>query len=154
MCNESGGMIDDGTVFRMGKDNFRWIGGCDGSGIWLRDQAQARGMKVWVKNSTNELHNLQVQGPKSAEVLKQCIWTRPDQASVEEMQWFRFSIARLDDDLGIPLVVSRTGYTGEMGFEVFCHPKDAPTVWSRIMQAGQAQNIKPMEYPDHHPASQ
>ena len=144
MCNESGGMIDDGTVFRMGKDNFRWIGGCDGSGIWLRDQAQARGMKVWVKNSTNELHNLQVQGPKSAEVLKQCIWTRPDQASVEEMQWFRFSIARLDDDLGIPLVVSRTGYTGEMGFEVFCHPKDAPTVWSRIMQVGQAQNIKPM----------
>ena len=144
MCNESGGMIDDGTVYRLGKDNFRWIGGCDGSGIWLRDQAQARGMKVWVKNSTNELHNLQVQGPKSAEVLKQCIWTRPDQASIEEMGWFRFSIARLNDDLGIPLVVSRTGYTGEMGFEVFCHPKDAPGVWSRIMQVGQAQGIKPL----------
>ena len=43
MCYEHGGMIDDGTVFRLGDNNFRWIGGCDASGKWLRDQAEKHG---------------------------------------------------------------------------------------------------------------
>ncbi len=109
MCYENGGMIDDGTVYRLGQDNFRWIGGSDESGIWLREQAEKLGIEAWVRNSTDQLHNLQVQGPKSRDVLKQIIWTRPDQATLEELEWFRFSIARIGDELGIPLVVSRTG---------------------------------------------
>ena len=70
MCYESGGMIDDGTVFRLGKDNFRWIGGNDTSGLWLREQAEKLKLRTWVKDSTSQLHNLQVQGPKSLDVLK------------------------------------------------------------------------------------
>ena len=73
MCHESGGMIDDGTVFRLGKDNLRWIGGSDASILWLRQQAEQRGMKAWVKDSTEQLHNLQVQGPHSVEVLRKII---------------------------------------------------------------------------------
>ena len=144
MCNPSGGMIDDGTVFRLGQDNFRWIGGCDGSGIWLRQQAEKLGLRVWVKNSTDQLANLQIQGPKSGKVLEKVIWTRPDQSAINELEWFRFSIARLHDDLGIPLLVSRTGYTGELGYEVFCHPKDAPAVWRAIASAGEPEGIKPL----------
>ena len=85
--------------------------------------------RAWVRNSTDQLHNLQVQGPKSRDILRQIIWTRPDQATIDELEWFRFSIARIGDEHGIPLVVSRTGYTGELGYEVFCHPKDAPAVY-------------------------
>ncbi|MDH3630335.1 MAG: aminomethyltransferase family protein [Gammaproteobacteria bacterium] len=144
MCYENGGMIDDGTVFRLGQDNFRWIGGSDESGIWLREQAQKLGLEAWVRNSTDQLHNLQVQGPKSRDVLKQIIWTRPDQATLEELEWFRFSIARIGDEHGIPLVVSRTGYTGELGYEVFCHPKDAPAVWDAIWEAGKAHDLTPL----------
>jgi len=144
MCNPSGGMIDDGTIFRLGKDNFRWIGGCDGSGLWLREQAEKLGLRVWVKNATNQLANLQVQGPKSKEILQRVIWTRPDQASVEELAWFRFSIARMQDDTGLPILVSRTGYTGELGYEVFCHPDHAPEVWRIIAAAGQESGLKPM----------
>ena len=144
ICNESGGMIDDGTVFRLADTNFRWIGGCDNSGLWLREKAQELGLRVWVKNSTPELANLQVQGPKSLDVLQKIIWTRPDQAAVNELGWFRFSIARLFDDVGIPIVLSRTGYTGELGFEIFCHPKHAKQVWRSVMEAGQPENIKPM----------
>ncbi len=144
MCYENGGMIDDGTVFRLGQDNFRWIGGSDESGIWLREQAQKLGLEAWVRNSTDQLHNLQVQGPKSRDILKQIIWTRPDQASLEELEWFRFSIARIGDEHGIPLVVSRTGYTGELGYEVFCHPKDAPAVWDAIWEAGKAYDLTPL----------
>ncbi len=144
MCYSNGAMIDDGTVFRLDKDNFRWIGGSDDSGDWLRTQASELGLRAWVKNSTSALANLQVQGPKSLDVLKPIIWTRPDQASIEELAWFRFSIARIGDDQGLPILVSRTGYTGELGYEVFCHPSDAPTVWDAIWQAGQAFGITPL----------
>jgi aminomethyltransferase len=144
MCYENGGMIDDGTVFRLGQDNFRWIGGSDDSGLWLREQAQKMGLEAWVRNSTDQLHNLQVQGPHSRDILKDIIWTRPDQATLEELEWFRFSIARIGDEHGIPLVVSRTGYTGELGYEVFCHPKDAPAVWDAIWEAGQPYDLTPL----------
>ena len=145
MCNESGGMIDDGTVFRIAQNNFRWIGGCDGSGLWLREQAEKLGLKVWVKNSTDQLSNIQVQGPDSRKLLSRLIWTRPDQASVEELGWFRFSVARMQDAAGIPIVVSRTGYTGELGFEIFCHPRDAAAVWQMIMdQQSHGIPITPM----------
>ncbi|MDE0309380.1 MAG: DUF1989 domain-containing protein [Acidiferrobacterales bacterium] len=144
MCNESGGMIDDGTVFRLAPHNFRWVGGCDGSGLWLREQAEKLGLKVWVKNSTDQLANLQVQGPNSRKLLSQLIWTRPDQASVEELGWFRFSVARMQDAAGLPIVVSRTGYTGELGYEIFCHPRDAATVWQMIIDPSHGMPVTPM----------
>lgn len=145
MCYENGGMIDDGTVFRLGQDNFRWIGGSDESGIWLREQAEKLGLKqVWVRNSTDQLHNLQIQGPHSRDILKDVIWTRPDQASVEELEWFRFSIGRIGDEMGIPIIVSRTGYTGELGYEVFCHPKDGEAVWKAIWEAGAPYSMTPL----------
>ena len=144
MCYENGGMIDDGTVFRLGQDNFRWIGGSDDSGIWLREQAAKLGLQAWVRNSTDQLHNLQVQGPRSRDLLRKIIWTRPDQANMDELGWFRFSIARIGDEHGIPLVVSRTGYTGELGFEVFCHPRDAAAVWDAVWEAGQEFDIAPL----------
>ena len=144
MCYQNGGMIDDGTVFRLGQNNFRWIGGSDESGIWLREQAQLLGLQAWVRNSTDQLHNLQVQGPNSRDILREFIWTRPDQATIDELEWFRFSIARIGDEHGIPLVVSRTGYTGELGFEVFCHPKDAVAVWDAIWEAGQPHGLTPL----------
>jgi aminomethyltransferase len=144
MCYENGGMIDDGTVFRLGQDNFRWVGGSDESGLWLREQAQQLGLQAWVRNSTDQLHNLQVQGPKSRDILRDIIWTRPDQANLDEMGWFRFSIARIGDEQGIPLVVSRTGYTGELGYEVFCHPRDAAAVWDAIWEAGKPHGLTPL----------
>jgi aminomethyltransferase len=144
MCYESGGMIDDGTVFKLGKDNFRWIGGNDASGLWLRQQAQERKLRAWVKDSTSQLNNLQVQGPKSQDVVRKIIWTRPDQPTADELGWFRFSIARIGDDKGIPVILSRTGYTGEQGYEIFCHPRDAESVWDAIWEAGQEFKIAPL----------
>ena len=145
MCLDTGGMIDDGTVFRLGRENFRWIGGQLGySGVWLREQAQRLGLKAWVRSSTQQLHNLQVQGPDSRRILEQVIWTRPDQPTIAELGWFRFTIARIGDYDGIPLVVSRTGYTGELGYEVFCHPSDAPAVWDAVFEAGASHGLVPM----------
>ena len=144
MCYDTGGMIDDGTLFRLGPDNFRWIGGSDASGLWLRRQAKELGLHAWVRDSTDQLHNVQVQGPLSREILSEVIWTRPDQASVEELGWFRLSIARIGHSDGIPIIVSRTGYTGELGFEVFCHPSKAPEVWDAIWEAGEPKGLTPL----------
>jgi aminomethyltransferase len=143
MCYEHGGMIDDGTLFRLGENNFRWIGGDDYSGIWLRELAEKLGLKAWVRSSTDQLHNVAVQGPKSREILRDVIWTPPAQPSVDELGWFRFTIGRTGGFDGAPVVVSRTGYTGELGYEVFCHPKDALTVFDAIWNAGQPHGLMP-----------
>ncbi|MEE8535386.1 MAG: DUF1989 domain-containing protein [Kiloniellales bacterium] len=144
MCYETGGMIDDGTLFRLGQDNFRWIGGDDYGGVWLREQAEKLGLKAWIKSSTDQLHNFSVQGPLSRELLKEVIWTPPAQPSLEELGWFRFTVGRIGTFDGIPVVVSRTGYTGELGYEVWCHPKDGPAVWDAVWEAGQPHGVAPL----------
>ncbi|MBS0572369.1 MAG: aminomethyltransferase family protein [Proteobacteria bacterium] len=144
MCYPHGGMIDDGTVFRLGQDNFRWVGGDDYSGIWLREQAEALGLKVLVRSSTDQLHNLAVQGPESRDLLKKVIWTPAHQPTVEELGWFRFTVGRIGAADGIPVVVSRTGYTGELGYEVWCHPKHGGEVFDAIWAAGKDHGLTPM----------
>lgn len=146
MCYDTGGMIDDGTLFRLGANNFRWIGGDDISGIWLREQAEKLDLQVWVKSSTDQLHNIAVQGPLSRDILKEIVWTPPTQPSMEELQWFRFAIGRIGDFDGIPVVVSRTGYTGELGYEIWCHPKDAVAVWDAVWNAGEPLGLSPLGF--------
>ena len=144
MCYENGGMIDDGTVYRLGPNNFRWIGGDDYSGAWLREQAEKMDYRAWVRSSTDQLHNIAVQGPNSRDLLKEIIWTAPAQPTIGELEWFRFAVARIGHFEGAPVVVSRTGYTGELGYEIFCHPKDALAVFDAVWEAGRKYGLKPM----------
>ena len=130
-------MIDDGTVFRLGKDNFRWIGGSDYGGEWIREQAEKLGLEVLVRSSTDQMHNVAVQGPESRDLLRKIIWTAPHYPDLDQLDWFRFTPARLNDEHGTPIVVSRTGYTGELGYEVFCHPRDCKKVFDAIWETGQ-----------------
>ncbi|MBL6855673.1 MAG: DUF1989 domain-containing protein [Rhodobacteraceae bacterium] len=144
ICYDHGGMIDDGTVFRLGETNFRWIGGNDDSGLWIRKVAQEQGLNAWVRSSTDHHHNVAVQGPKSVDILSDVIWTPPTQATVRELEWFRFTIGRLGDFHGPSVVVSRTGYSGERGYEVFCHPKDAVEIFDSIWAAGKKYDMVPL----------
>ncbi len=143
MCNDAGGMIDDATVFRLGQDNFRFVGGDDYDGVWLKEQAEQRGLNVWVKPSTDQLHNVAIQGPASREILDEVVWTPPTQPSLAQLGWFRFLVGRVQAPDGTPIVVSRTGYTGELGYEVWCHPDDADVVWDAIWEAGRARELTP-----------
>ncbi|BDW96908.1 aminomethyltransferase [Thalassospira tepidiphila] len=144
MCYPHGGMIDDGTLLRLGQDNFRWICGDDYSGVWLREQAEKLGLQILIRSSTDQMHNIAVQGPKSRDILREVIWTPPHQPSIDEVDWFKFTIGRIGDAKGAPVVVSRTGYTGELGYEVWCHPKDAITVFDSIWEAGKPYGLTPM----------
>jgi aminomethyltransferase len=144
LCNETGGMIDDATVFRLGDDNFRFVGGDPYDGIWLAEQAERLGVKAFVKPSTDQLHNLAVQGPRSRDILSGLIWTPPTQTPLEALKWFRFCVGRLHDYDGIPVVVSRTGYSGELGYEIWCHPSDGPAVWDAVWEAGRPHGMMPL----------
>ena len=97
-----------------------------------------------MKSSSEQLCNIAVQGPKSRELLASFVWTRPDQPAVEELGWFRFTVGRIGDMHGIPLVVSRTGYTGELGYEIWCHPRDAVAVWDVLWEAGKPYKLTPL----------
>ncbi len=144
MCYEHGGMVDDGTLFRLGQNNFRWIGGDDYGGIWLREWAEKLGLQVMIRSSTDQLHNIAVQGPNSRELIARLLWTPPTQPAVADLPWFRFTIGRIATATGAPVVVSRTGYTGELGYEIFCHPKDARTVFDAVTTAGADLGLQPM----------
>ncbi|MEM9371716.1 MAG: aminomethyltransferase family protein, partial [Pseudomonadota bacterium] len=89
------------------------------------------------------LCNIAVQGPNSRDILKEVIWTAPTQPTLEELPWFRFAVGRIGVFDGAPLVVSRTGYTGELGYEIFCHPKDAQTVFDAVWEAGHPYGLQP-----------
>jgi glycine cleavage system T protein (aminomethyltransferase) len=144
LCNETGGMIDDATVFRLGQDNFRFVGGDEYDGVHLRRLAEQLDLRVWIKPTTGELHNLAVQGPLSREILADIIWSPDTQPNLDELRWFRFLIGRIGAYDGTPVVVSRTGYSGELGYEVFCHPSDGPAVWDAIWEAGAPRGMKPL----------
>lgn len=144
MCYEHGGMIDDGTLFRLSRDNFRWIGGDDYGGVWMREIAEKLGLKVLIRTSTDQLHNVAVQGPESRALLDKLVWTAPHNPEFNQLGWFRFSPARLNDENGTPFVISRTGYTGELGYEVMCHPKDCAEIFDAIWDVGQDHGLKPM----------
>ena len=144
MCYENGCMIDDGTLLRLGKDNFRWVGGQEYGGTWLKEQAKKNNFKVWVKSSTDQISNIAVQGPNSRKILEKFVWTPDTQTSISELQWFRLTIARINGETGTPIVVTRTGYTGELGFEIWCHPKDAAEVWEQVWETGKEFDISPL----------
>ena len=144
MCYEHGGMIDDGTVYRLAENNYRWVGGCDTGGLWLREQAEKKGYNAWVRESTGQLCNVAVQGRLSRDILKSILWTPPTQPAIEELAWFGFSVARLGDFHGPACVVSRTGYSGELGYELFCHPKDANTFFDAIWTTGEPLGLSPL----------
>ena len=129
-------MIDDATVFRLADNNFRFVGGDEYDGVWLRELAERSDLRVWVKPTTDQLHNVAVQGPLSRDALKRDRLDPADAAGLDELKWFRFLVGRIDTHDGIPIIVSRTGYTGELGYEVWCHPSDGPAVWDAIWNAG------------------
>ena len=147
LCYPTGGMLDEGTIFKMSDTHFRWIGGCDYSGEFLREKGLEWNLKVEVKPSTRDMHNIAVQGPLSRDLLKKIFRNLSNQPTMEELGWFRFSLGHLNNKKQeISVLVSRTGFTGELGYEIFCHPQEAPLVWERVLEAGKEFGIAPMGF--------
>ena len=134
LLNPHGGMIDDGIVFRLDEQQFRYVGNCDNDRAWLEKVAQQHEFQVTVRPI--DLHNLALQGPLSREILRSIA-----EFDVDALTYFRFTTGHVAK---IPVLVSRTGYTGELGYELFVEPSRGAELWDAIMQAGRSAGIAPL----------
>jgi aminomethyltransferase len=131
-----GGILDDGLVFHLGENAYRYVGNGDGDGEWLRRLAAEHDWDVLVKSSSDHWHNLAVQGPLALDVLKPLV-----SFDLAGLGYFRFANGCVAD---IPALVSRTGYTGERGYELFVHPQHGAALWDALLDAGQAFGMLPL----------
>ncbi len=144
ICDESGSVIDDGTLFRLAPEIFRWCCGSEESGRVLQALADERGLQVRVHALRGAMPNLAIQGPKSRDLLRKIAFTQPHVPALDHLKWFGVTVARLRDREGAPFMLSRSGYTGELGYEVFCAKSDAVAIWDAVMAAGEEFGITPM----------
>lgn len=144
LCDAQGEVIDDGTLFRLSDALFRWCCGTEESGRWLSKLADQNGFQVRIHDLGNSLPNLALQGPKSREILSKVIFTQPHVPDLSQLNWFGATIGRLADRDGAPVFITRTGYTGELGYELFCAGNDALAIWDAIMAAGKDEGLIPM----------
>ncbi|MGB1156217.1 MAG: DUF1989 domain-containing protein [Alphaproteobacteria bacterium] len=144
MCDETGSVIDDGTLFRMAPDLFRWCCGTEESGRALQELAAQHSMQVRINGMRNALPNLAIQGPKSRDLLRRICFTQPHVPALDHLKWFGATVARLHNRDGVPFMIARSGYTGELGYEVFCAKADAVALWDAIMEAGDDLGVVPM----------
>jgi aminomethyltransferase len=136
LLNPHGGMIDDGIVFRLNEVDYRYVGNFDSDEAWLNHVAQKFGYKVTITASSDQWHNLAIQGPRSREILRSIV-----DFDIDTLGYFRFAMCHVS---GIPILVSRTGYTGELGYELFVHPRFGADLWQVLMTAGEPAGLLPM----------
>src|SRR5215212_1574230 len=132
-CDEEGKMIDDGTISRLDETTYRMTS-ADPSLRWL--SMNAVGLEVAINEVTDNVEALSFQGPNSRKILNQVTDKR-----VDELKYFRLMKNRL---CGKEVTISRTGYTGDLGFEVWMDAKDALPVWDALMEAGANYGITPV----------
>ena len=144
MCDARGSVLDDGTLFRLEETAFRWLCGSDNSALHLQEQADALGLNARVLSLGDRMANLALQGPKSRDILRQVVFTQPTRPSLDNLKWFGFTIARLRDRDGPMFMLCRSGFTGELGFEIFCDRHDAVEIWDGVMAAGAPEGLVPM----------
>src|SRR5882762_2583522 len=132
-CDEQGKVIDDGTVSRLEENTYRWTA-ADPSLRWFRQNAS--GMKVEIEDISETVSALALQGPTSGHLLKSLV----SDADIASLKYFRVTKATL---AGIPVEISRTGYTGDLGYEIWVSSDKALRVWDELMTAGRAFDIHP-----------
>jgi len=139
ICDEQGLMVMDGTIFKLADDHCFSITSYDSDLEHFRNVAADRGLDVQVEDVTDAMPHLQVQGPLAREVLGPIT----EGADVATLRYFRF----VPDGVtvgGVPVMLSRTGYSGELGFELYCAPGDAAELWHAIMRAGEPHGLRPI----------
>lgn len=135
-CNDAGHLIDDGTVFCLGAGEYR-LCTAERQLDWLRDSAV--GFDVGISEVTEDVAALALQGPTSYSVLR-----KAGVAGVELLKPFELGEFRLPAAGGAPLMVSRTGFTGDLGYELWMAPVDAERVWDALLEAGRSRGIRPV----------
>ena len=129
-CDEHGQTIDDGTVSRLEENVWRWTA-ADPSLRWFRQNAV--GLDVQIEDISEQVAALALQGPTSGRLLRAVA-----DADVENLKYFKVTSGKI---AGVPVDISRTGYTGDLGYEVWMPWNDAVRVWDELMGKGKAFDV-------------
>jgi aminomethyltransferase len=131
-CDDEGKVIDDGTVTRLDEQTFRWTA-ADPSLRWFLQNAA--GLDVHLADISDQVCALALQGPTSARVLRAA-----SDADIDRLKYFRVTRGQIGR---VPVDISRTGYTGDLGYEIWMPADAALTVWDALMHEGRPYDIKP-----------
>jgi aminomethyltransferase len=131
-CDPEGKVIDDGTITRLGENEYRWTA-ADPSLRWFRQNAL--GLDVKIEDITEQIAALALQGPTSGRLLNAVA-----EANITNLKYFRVTHGKI---AGVPVDISRTGYTGDLGFEIWMPWRDAVKVWDALNAKGKAFDIHP-----------
>jgi aminomethyltransferase len=132
LCDDEGSVIQDGTLFRLAEDVFRF-NLAEPSLRWLN--MNAVGLDVRIADVSEQIAALALQGPNSLKILRQVV-----DLETGTLKFFRLASANIDS---MPVIVSRTGYTGDLGYELWFSSKFAEPIWDKLTQAGKSFGIKP-----------
>jgi len=122
-CDAAGKVLDDGTVARLDESTFRMTS-AEPSLRWL--EANAAGLEVVIEDVSESIAAVSLQGPMSLSILKQL-------GDIPPLKYFRLAQTALR---GVPVTLTRTGYTGDLGFEIWLSAGDAIALWDALMEAG------------------
>ncbi|HVS81276.1 MAG TPA: aminomethyltransferase family protein [Pyrinomonadaceae bacterium] len=132
-CDEHGKVIDDGTVSRLDENIYRWTA-ADPSLRWFTQNAV--GLDVRIEDISESVAALALQGPTSARLLKTIV----EGANIDTLKYFRVTKGRI---AGVPVEISRTGYTGDLGYEIWVDADRALHVWDALIEGGRSFDITP-----------
>lgn len=137
MCYPNGGIVDDLLVYRYGDEHFYIVvnaSNAEKDFAWM--QEKAAGFDIQLENHSDQVAQLALQGPLAEKILQKL--THENLAEIK-YYWFRHGVVD-----GIPCLISRTGYTGEDGFEVYLEPEKVPQLWRKILEEGSAEGVQPI----------
>jgi aminomethyltransferase len=129
-CDEQGKVIDDGTITRLEENRYRWTA-ADPSLRWFRQNGL--NMDVQIEDISEKVAALALQGPTSGKLLKSAA-----EADIANLKYFRVASGKI---AGVPVDISRTGYTGDLGYEIWVPWNDATKVWDALMEKGRQFDI-------------
>jgi len=132
-CDEEGKVIDDGTVARLDENHFR-VTAADPNLNWFQDVGY--GFNAQVNDVSTDLAALSLQGPKSRAILKEVV----KGIDFDQLKYFWLAHGTVDE---FPLTVTRTGYTGDLGYELWVRPEHAEHLWDRLTETGSHYGVLP-----------
>ncbi len=131
-CDEAGKLIDDGTIARLEPQTYR-LTAADPTLLWLEENSA--GLHATVEDISDTTAALALQGPEARAILEKATGS-----NLAELKYFRLTAARFGE---VPVTISRTGYTGDLGYEIWVEAEHAERVWDALMSAGAAHGITP-----------
>jgi aminomethyltransferase len=142
-CDDDGKVIDDGTVWRLAQDHFR-ITAAEPNLAWFQDVGY--GLQVDVQDISEELAALALQGPLARQILHQVLDAAPSNPDLGHLKYYRFakfSVSQAGRRSALPLTISRTGYTGDLGYELWLNPGHALALWDSLVRHGTGYGLTP-----------